>query len=141
MKKGFVNLKNARRGEYSKVIEEIQKTGKCPFCKENFKYHKKPIYKRRGSWLLTNNSWPYKNSETHLIILGEEHKENFSEITSKDLEAIRFLANWAIKKFKIKGGAVATRFGDTNYTGASVSHIHFHIISPQKKRSVNFPIG
>ena len=63
MKKGFVNLKNARRGEYSKVIEEIQKTGKCPFCKENFKYHKKPILKKTNGWILTENSWPYKNAK------------------------------------------------------------------------------
>ena len=58
-----------------------------------------------------------------------------------------FLANFAIKKYKIKGGALAMRFGDTNYTGASVAHLHFHIISPKinkktgRAKTVNFPIG
>lgn len=143
----FVNAKNAKNAEYKKVIEEIAETGKCPFCKENFKYHKKPIYKKRAGWFLTNNSWPYKNTEKHLIIIGEKHKENFSEITKKDLESVAFLTNWAIKKWKIKGGGFTMRFGDTNYTGASVSHIHFHIISPElnkktkRAKSVNFPIG
>lgn len=147
MKKKFVNIKNARSGEYGDVIKEIATTGKCPFCKENFKYHKKPIYKRKNNWFLTNNSWPYKNTENHLIILGDEHKENFLQLTKKDLESVGFLINWAIKNWKIKGGAVAMRFGDTDYTGASVSHIHFHLISPKidkkTKRAitVNFPIG
>lgn len=147
MTEKFVNIHNARTGEYKKVIEEIATTGKCPFCKENFKYHKKPIYKKRGGWFLTNNSWPYKNTENHLIILGETHKENFSELTKKDFESVAYLTNWAIKNFKIKGGALAMRFGDTDYTGASVSHIHFHIISPKVNKktkrvnSVNFPIG
>jgi len=60
---------------------------------------------------------------------------------------VAFLVNWAIKKWKIRGGGVAMRFGKTDYTGASVSHLHFHIISPEldkkKKRSkiVSFPIG
>jgi len=145
--KKFVNIRNARRGEYKKVIEEIATTGKCPFCKENFKYHKKPIYQRMGAWFLTNNSWPYKNAKHHLIILGDEHKENFSELTKKDFESIAYLTNWAIKNWKIKGGAITMRFGDINYTGASVSHIHAHIISPELERNkkqakiVNFPIG
>lgn len=141
MKRNFVNLKNARKGEYGKVIEKISRTGQCPFCKENFKYHKKPVYKKKGSWFLTDNSWPYKNTAQHLMILCEEHKENFSDLSQKDLEAVKYLANWAIKEFKIKGGALAIRFGDTNYTGATVSHLHFHLISPKKDRSVNFPIG
>lgn len=147
MKPKFVNVKNARKGEYQKVIEQIAGTGKCPFCKENFKYHKKPIYSRKGSWFLTNNSWPYKNTKHHLVILGDKHKEEFSELTAKDFTAILYLINWAIKKWKIKGGALAMRFGNTDYTGASVSHLHFHIISPQinkkTKRAnvVTFPIG
>lgn len=147
MRKKLVNIKNARQGEYRKVIEQIAKTGKCPFCKENFKYHKKPVYKRKEGWFLTNNSWPYKNTSHHLIILGDKHKENFSEITKKDLESVSYLINWAIKKWKIKGGGIAMRFGETDYTGASVNHIHFHIISPKinkktkKTKTVNFPIG
>jgi diadenosine tetraphosphate (Ap4A) HIT family hydrolase len=147
MPKKFVNIKNARSGEYEAVIKEIATTGKCPFCPENFKYHKKPIYKKRNGWFLTNNSWPYKNAKSHLIILGDKHKENFLELTDKDLASVRFLTNWAIKNWKIKGGALSMRFGDTDYTGASVSHIHFHIISPEidkktkRAKVVNFPIG
>ena len=147
MKREFVNINNARRGEYKKVIEKIAKTGKCPFCKENFKYHKKPIFKRRGDWFLTKVSWPYKNTRCHLMILGKKHRENFSELKKEDLEAIFYLARFAIKKYKIKGGALAARFGDSNLTGASVSHLHFHLISPEinkktkRAKTVNFPIG
>ena len=109
--KKFVNIKNARKGEYQKVIKKIAGTGKCPFCPENFKYHKKPIYKKRGGWFLTNNSWPYKNTRNHLLILGYKHKEKFSELTKTDFDSVAYLANWAIKNWKIKGGAMAMRFG------------------------------
>jgi len=147
MKRIFVNINSARKGEYKKVIEEIASTGKCPFCKENFKYHKKPIYKKKGGWLLTNNSWPYENSKHHLVVIDEKHKEDFYELTNKDFESVAYLTRWAIKEWKIKGGGFAMRFGDTNFTGASVAHIHFHIISPEidqkikKAKIVNFPIG
>ncbi|MDO8436030.1 MAG: HIT domain-containing protein [bacterium] len=147
MEKKFVNIKNARKGEYEEVIKKIALTGKCPFCKENFKYHKKPILKRKNDWFLTEASWPYKNARCHFMILGEKHKENISDLKKESFEAIFFLAQWAIKKYKIKGGGLAVRFGDTDFTGASVSHLHFHLISPErnqktkKTRKVNFPIG
>ncbi len=147
MKRGFVNINNARKGEYKKVIERIASTGKCPFCQENFNYHKRPIFKRKGDWFLTEVSWPYKNVKHHLMILGEKHRENFSELKKKDFAAVSYLVSWAIKKYKIKGGALAIRFGDTNFTGASVAHLHFHLISPEiskktkRAKTVNFPIG
>lgn len=141
MANSFININNARKGEYKKIIEHIASTGKCPFCKENFKYHKKPIFKKRNDWFLTNNSWPYKNTKNHLLIIGEKHKENLLDLTKKDLESVLYLSKWAIKEYKIKGGGLIARFGDTKITGGSVSHIHFHIISPETKKSVNFPIG
>ena len=147
MESKVVNRDNARHGEYREVIEKIDGIGKCPFCPDNFIYHKKPILKRRGGWFLTENSWPYKDTSHHLIIIGKKHKENFSELTNKDFGDVASLAKWAIKKNRIQGGAFAMRFGNTGIAGSSVAHIHFHIISPQKNqktqlyKKVAFTIG
>ncbi|MBI5401551.1 HIT domain-containing protein [Candidatus Wolfebacteria bacterium] len=146
MKKSkFVNPRFAREGEYKNVIQTIIKEGKCPFCPENFKYHKNPVLKNTKSWFITKSSWPYKNTKEHLIIIGKKHKENFRDIKLNDFKEIILLTNWAIKKFKIKGGGLTLRFGDTNHTGSSVAHIHFHLIAPKIKNNksvpVNFPIG
>ncbi|MCX6712839.1 MAG: HIT domain-containing protein [Candidatus Vogelbacteria bacterium] len=134
------------KGEYAQVIKTIDQHGKCPFCPANFKYHKKPILKKYQSWILTENSWPYSNTDKHFIIISAQHKEQFSDLTSEDFLAVKYLANWAIKKFGIKGGALTIRFGDTNYTGATVCHLHFHLISPKLdknglSKTVTFPIG
>lgn len=146
MKRSFVDLKNARKGEYKSVIEEIQATGRCPFCPKYFAYHKKPILKALPNWILTENSWPYKNTRFHFILIGKKHKEKLSQLTQQDYKEIFSLMNWAIAKYNIKGGAVVARFGDTRFTGSSVAHIHFHLISPQIKnkntsKKVLFPIG
>lgn len=147
MKKGVVNKRNARKGEYRKVIEKIDGMGKCPFCPDNFLYHKKPILRRRGDWFLTENTWPYKDTRHHLIVIGKKHKENLLDLTDKDFQNVLALAKWAIKEYNIQGGALAMRFGNTNLTGASVAHIHFHILVPKKDKKtrlykkVTFPIG
>ena len=130
-----------KRGGYRNVIKAIEKEGKCPFCPDNFKYHKHPVLKKQGGWFITKISWPYDNNKLHFIIIGKKHKEKISELTSNDMKEILFLAQWANKKFKIKGGAIAMRFGETGYTGATVCHLHAHLIVPQKRKTVNFPIG
>ncbi len=145
--KRVVNATFAKgKGEYEKVINSIEKIGHCPFCPENFNYHKKEIVKNIGNWFITENSWPYKNAKKHFLIISKNHKENFSDLSLKDFSEIKKIVNFAIKKFNIKGGALALRFGDTNYTGATVCHLHFHLIMPElgipsKPKTVIFPIG
>jgi len=147
MAKKVVNKRFAQgRGEYEKVIDSIASENKCPFCIENFKYHKNPIIKKIENWFITKNSWPYKNSKYHFLVINTKHKENFDELNKRDWESLRLLTVWVIKKYKLKGGAIALRFGDTDYTGASVCHIHAHIIYPKlnknrKTKTVIFPVG
>ena len=139
--KKVVNPKNAKSKEYKEVIKTIAGKGQCPFCPDNFRYHKHPVLKKRGGWLVTKNSWPYANTQNHFVIIGVHHKENLDELSPDDLKNVKLLADWTIKKFKVKGGALTLRFGNTNYTGATVCHLHFHLIVPKKNRTVNFPVG
>ncbi len=147
MAKKVVEPRFAKNKDYRKTLEIIQKEGKCPFCPENFKYQRKPILKKVGDWFITPNSWPYKNSKHHFIIVCKTHKENFSELKISDFSDAAKLAKWAIKKYKIKGGGLMLRFGDNEYTGATVCHLHFHLIIPKINKktrqadTVWFPIG
>ena len=141
-----VDLRNARSDDYRKVLEEIAAKGKCPFCPENFKWHKEPVLLRYKGWFITNAAWPYENAKRHFLIISEKHKEGLGELSDADLRVVLVLVNWAVEGFGIKGGGLALRFGDTTYTGATVCHLHFHLIVPElgpdgKALVVNFPTG
>lgn len=142
-----VDTRYAKSGDYQAVIGEIEEEGRCPFCPENFRYHKEPILKRRRGWFITRNSWPYENARHHFIILGSKHKEMISDLSGRDWRAINWLIRWAVREFDLPGGALTMRFGDTAHTGATVVHLHAHLIVPEldpqtgRARTVNFPIG
>lgn len=140
-KQKVVDPRFAKSKEYGGVIKKIASEGKCPFCPDNFKYHKNPILRKSKRWFLTKSSWPYDGAEHHFLIIGYEHKEKISQMHEDDWREIDSLAKWASSKFNLEGGALALRFGDTEYTGATVCHLHFHLIVPQKSKTVNFPIG
>lgn len=144
-KNRVVNPGPAKGKRYKRILHEIQGAGVCPFCPETFRWHTKPILGRLGDWLITENFNPYKNARCHFIIVKKTHQEHFGELSPADWKDLSALVRWAIKKFKIQGGGFMLRFGDTAHTGATVRHLHAHLIAPKMKdgraKPVNFPIG
>lgn len=141
MKKKFLNLSSARVKHQKKQMEEIAKRGICPFCREYFEeYHAAPILRERKYWLVTKNDYPYEGTEVHLLLVHKKHIEKVSQI-SKDgfIELLNHLS-WIEKKFKIKGASFVLRSGDSEYTGASIAHLHAHLVLGSKQKKSSVPI-
>lgn len=142
--KSLVDPRNARAEGYKQVIEEAIAEIACPLCPP-MKWHPNPILKDDGKWLITKNSHPYPDTEHHFLVISRRHIEFLSDLSTKDLESILSLVKWAAKKFYIKGGGLTMRFGDTLYTGATIKHLHAHLIVPKVEGNqvspVYFPIG
>lgn len=142
----FVDPRYAKSETYAKDLAEIQAANICPFCPDGFKWHPNPVLARDGDWFVTASGQKYDNAERHLLIIGDVHKEELWELTDADMCSILELAK-VVTDDQAPGGALAFRFGDTNYTGATVKHLHVHIIVPQidpetkLARPVMFPVG
>lgn len=140
----FVNLDNTAHrptGVYGDVISQIQKDGVCPFCPESLaKYHKNPILKEGKFWLLTDNMYPYEGAKYHVLLIHKTHVTTFAEISEEAwYELDGFIKNFT-EEHGIPGGTFIMRFGDTRYTGASVSHLHANLISPDGEDKDRKPI-
>ena len=131
MKNQHVDLANARVDEQRAVMQDIIEAGHCPFCLENLtKYHHQPILKETKHWLLTTNQWPYKNVRHHLLVILKTHKEMLDELTAEEgAELVEVLA-FAQQHTAAPGGGFAMRFGDTDYSAGTVSHLHIQFIVP-----------
>lgn len=127
----FVDIDNAREDEQRAVMRQIIADGHCPFCSENvFKYHKRPIIKEGQYWLITENQWPYENTQQHLLAIHKHHAEVLSELTpAAGAELFQLLAELERER-SFPGGGVAMRFGQTDYSAGTVNHIHAQIFVP-----------
>src|SRR3989338_3195341 len=105
-KKKVVDRRYAKTRAYAGVLKDIESKKVCPFCPGTFKWHTKPILLRHRGWLITESFQPYKNAKHHLLIISEKHKEQFEDITTRDWSALSFLVNWALRRYKIRGGGV-----------------------------------
>lgn len=137
-----MDTRHAKNKDYRRVLEEIQKEGKCPFCLVNFvRHHRNPVLREGASWVVTKNDYPYEGLILHLLFVYKSHALKISKVKAGAWDELIDHVSWAESEFNIKGGALAIRFGDTAYTGATVKHLHFHLIVPKKGKVVNFPIG
>lgn len=138
----FVNLENSKRDQkYSNAIKTIIDDGVCPFCSENIKkYHKNPIIEENNSWIATDNMYPYEGTKFHILLIHKKHLTLLDEIGSDAWSELYHLTNLVIKKRKIKGGTIFMRFGDTKFTGATVTHLHAHIVSTDIEKQDRSPI-
>jgi diadenosine tetraphosphate (Ap4A) HIT family hydrolase len=140
----FVNFDNTTHrptGTYANVIEQIKKDGVCPFCPESVaKYHKNPILKEGKFWVLTHNMYPYEGTKFHELLIHKTHITSFSEISKEAWDELNDFIKDFTGENKIPGATFFMRFGDTRYTGASVSHLHANLVSPDGENKERKPI-
>ncbi|MEK7151001.1 MAG: HIT domain-containing protein [Patescibacteria group bacterium] len=146
-RKKVVDLSSARSFRYRKTLAKIARDGKCPFCPGNFLEKNSRVIKRVDGWFLVHNFQPYANARVHLLLVPTRHLERFSELSASDFASITRLVDWATTQFRVRGGAFLMRFGSTKYTGATVCHLHAHLVAPKysfktkRAKVVQFPVG
>lgn len=136
-------VKHARSDEQRAVLEQINADGVCPFCYENLqRYHKNHLYTSEH-WIVTENQWPYTHASRHILIIAQRHVESPSELTPQEWVDWNMANSYAMSLFDISSGAICMRFGDPELSGASVVHLHSHIVVPRKDapEPIKFNIG
>lgn len=136
VKEDFVNLDNARLDEQRAVMQSIAEAGVCPFCPENLAlYHKSEILKTGEHWMLTYNQWPYDNTKLHLLAIAKYHATSLAGMQVGAAEELFDFLRWAEEHYAITFGGVCMRFGDIQKNGATVDHLHVHLIVPNENLS------
>ncbi|MFZ5377019.1 MAG: hypothetical protein ACOZAN_05165 [Patescibacteria group bacterium] len=142
----FVDIDNSHQEDQRQVMVEIAQEAHCPFCAENLsKYHKEPILREGKYWLLTKNQWPYDHTKHHLLLIHKEHLESFAKLQPEAGKEFFEMLAWAENEFKMPGGGVGMRFGDSVYSAGTVAHLHAQLLEPDVEspdyEPVRFKIG
>ena len=136
-----VNIHNARSKAYAAILRRITKDKVCPFCEKHFlKYHIRPILKTGTYWLLTENFHPYSGAKHHLLAVSRTHVEHFEKLSPAAHAELFKLFGAEARKRGIRGGTIFMRFGETEYTGGSVNHLHAQLVSGVKRGKNTEPL-
>ena len=141
-----VDPTNAGTTGYRTVLDKIEGEGECPFCPTSSNYladHHQPIVAESGHWFLTTAQWPYDDTSAHYLIVLKAHKTHISQLNRFEWLSLQDIMG----EVELAGGALAIRFGDPGLTGATVTHLHAHILVPEinpttgRGKPVYFGIG
>ncbi len=125
----FVDVANTRPGVYDAVIRDIAAKKVCPFCPGELpKHHKNAILLEQKYWIATDSMYPYENSKNHVLFIHKEHLEHISELSSEAQKELWEIVEECLLLKNMIGGTLLMRFGDTKSTGASVNHLHAHLV-------------
>jgi diadenosine tetraphosphate (Ap4A) HIT family hydrolase len=141
-----LDLDNARYDDQKEVMRRIMEAGESPFLPKNLpKYHPHPIIKQGKYWYITKNNWPYAHARYHYLIIAKQYWTKLEEVTPEAMGEVIVLARWLRKKLDAPGGAIAMRFGDQDYSGASVDHLHWQFMVPEVEacdyERIKFSVG
>lgn len=117
------------RDGYEQTLRRIEQGGYCPFCEEHFlKSHQQPILITSDHWLVTPNNWPYEGSVHHLVFIARAHVEKMEDLSPEAWGDLHNVHRQIVETKGLTGGTLFLRSGDMTLTGATVSHLHAHLV-------------
>ena len=134
-----VDVQNAMtraRGDYAQTLAKIEADGVCPFCEAHLpKHHKNPILFRNAHWIVTENAWPYDGTRHQFVIINRDHIESAAELPSGGWETLGSAYRRLVEEYRLEGATLLLRSGMTDFTGASVAHLHAQLISGGRREA------
>lgn len=124
----IVDLNKAlNRPKYLDELRSIEASGLCPFCEMRFTQNEENELIDEGNyWTVTQNYNPYEGTSRHLMLVPKRHIERPSQLGPRSqLESQQLINKYTSE---MNAGGVAYRFGQLERTGASVAHLHIHIM-------------
>ena len=105
------------------------------------KHNPTPILRTGKHWVVTTNISPYLGTTHHFIFVHKKHIESVTQLSSDASAELMKHVAWLSKKYNIKGGGFFMRYGEGNYTGGSVAHLHAQLLTGVKKSAHTFRIA
>ncbi len=141
-----LDLDNARHEDQKSKMREYLASGVSPFLPEKINCDgQQPILKQGQYWYIVRNRWPYPHTLHHYLIISNEYWTSLDQVVPAAGSELITLTQWLCQHLQAQGGAICLRFGDTNYSGGTVDHLHWQFIVPDLAapdyERTNFAVG
>lgn len=134
----YIYPPNARRQDQLDIMLRLEAEGKDPLDKDVIEQE---ILFETGSWYVSRNRFPYKNTEQHFLVVANQPVYALADVTPEMWQDLAGVLTRLTREYQVDGGGLCLRFGDPARTGASLKRLHWHVIQPTKGEKVQFGLG
>ncbi len=120
---------NAARSEAQLAdMKDLDGRGICIFCPEHIREDANKLVLETDHWMVKPNSFPYKNTKLHLLIIPKAHVATVKELPQKTQSSFLSVVAQLEAKYILDSYALGMRAGDMRYNGGSIEHLHAHLV-------------
>ncbi len=123
------NFDAARDEKQRAHMQDLEARRVCVFCPEHIHNENgDTVIDETTNWIVKHNSYPYKSSKLHILLIPKRHIFELTELNQKEHSEYFGLLAMCKRKFKLDSYAIAIRSGDMRRNGGSIEHLHAHLI-------------
>jgi diadenosine tetraphosphate (Ap4A) HIT family hydrolase len=122
-------MSNYRTTEQLDEMRRLEAAGICLFCPENLEGHaRQRTLWRTAHWTVTPNEFPYTGARLHLLVVPHEHVNDMLDLGDDSLSDFWNALKMIRERFELTHYGLGARNGNCIYTGATIAHVHAHIL-------------
>lgn len=121
-------LANARDDGQRDFMREMEREKICVFCPEGFTRTNQNAIHRTAHWTVTPNRFPYRNAGLHMLLVPYNHVADMLELSVAAKADFFSALKWVRDEFALNNYRLMVRNGECTRTGATVAHLHVHVI-------------
>lgn len=136
--KPLFNMVHARVESQKTRMEECTRLDICPFCWNNLnEWHDAPVEVFGTFWAITANDHPYDGARHHYLAIARDHISSILELPPGAATELMSLFSELCLLKNIPGATIVMRTGEMSYTGATIFHLHAHIVSGASREEIS----
>lgn len=126
---GLYNHANARNEVQAAYMRELEENGICLFCPETLRSAPdQKVHFESEHWIVSENRFPYPDTKLHLLLIPQEHVRDMIDLSEEARDDFWDVLEKCRKSWSLGFYKMMTRCGDTNFTGATIEHLHLHLM-------------
>jgi ATP adenylyltransferase len=122
-------LDNYRTAEQLAEMRRLEAAGLCLFCPEGLRSRSaQQVLFRTRHWTALPNDFPYAGTSLHVLLVPGQHVGDVLDLDA-DVQADFWVALAQVReRYGLTHYGLGLRNGDCRYTGATIVHVHAHVM-------------
>ena len=122
-------MENYRTADQLAEMQKLEAEGICLFCPDAIRRHpRQKIFLETEHWIITPNEFAYKGTALHLLLVPHEHVNDLLDLAPASQRDFWEALTMIRERFDLKYYGLGVRNGDCKFTGATIAHVHAHVL-------------
>lgn len=122
-------------------MRRLAEAGICVFCPQHLATdpNQRTLH-RTALWTVTPNEFPYEGTRLHLLLVPDEHVTDVVDLSAEAKHDFWVALRWVREYHRLTYYSMVIRNGDCERTGATVRHVHVHLLQGDVDDPLHQPV-